>query len=173
MHFSKLFQYCPVCGAAEFQDNNFKSKKCSACGFELYVNASAAVAAFIVNDKNELLICVRKDDPAKGTWDLPGGFVDQGETVEEAIKREIKEEIGLTLISAKYLFSIPNEYEFSNFTIPTIDLFYEVKVADFIDITANDDVQSVLFVPVEQINPERFGLDSVKKSVSLYLEKRI
>ena len=77
------FRYCPICGSQQFKVNSSKSKKCEKCGFELFMNASSAVAAFITNSKGELLVERRKLEPAKGTLDLPGGFVDPQETAEE------------------------------------------------------------------------------------------
>ncbi len=54
-----------------------------------------AVDAVIINKKGEILLIKRKNEPYKGYWALPGGFVEYGEKVEEALKREIKEETGL------------------------------------------------------------------------------
>ena len=70
-----LFQYCPECGSSHFEINNEKSKKCTNCGFVYYFNPSAATVALIQNDQNELLVCRRAKEPAKGTLDLPGGFI--------------------------------------------------------------------------------------------------
>jgi len=53
-----------------------------------------AVDGVIIRDKSILLI-KRKNQPFKGMWALPGGFVEYGETVEEAILREVKEETGM------------------------------------------------------------------------------
>lgn len=85
MHFDKLFRFCPVCGSNSFMQNNIKSKRCGSCGFIMYVNPSSVVAAFILNEKDELLVCVRAHEPSKGMWDLPGGFIDDLETAETAI----------------------------------------------------------------------------------------
>ena len=71
-----LFQYCPECGSSHFEVNNEKSKKCTDCGFVYYFNPSSATVALILNDQNELLVCRRAKEPAKGTLDLPGGFID-------------------------------------------------------------------------------------------------
>ena len=128
MHFSKLFQYCPKCGSQLFVQNNEKSKRCENCDFVMYVNASAAVAAFIVNEQNELLVCRRAKDPAKGTLDLPGGFVDDNETAEQAVVREVNEELNVSVVASEYLFSLPNKYEYSGWTIPTLDLFFLCKI---------------------------------------------
>ena len=86
---------------------------CSSCGFVFYINAAAAVATFIRNEAGELLVCRRAKEPAKGTLDLAGGFVDENETAEEAVSREIAEELQAKITHAEYLFSLPNSYEYS------------------------------------------------------------
>ena len=95
MHPLELFKYCPKCGSPHFEVNNEKSKRCADCGFVYYFNSSAATVAFILNDKNELLVCRRGKEPAKGTLDLSGGFIDMYETGEEGVAREVLEETGL------------------------------------------------------------------------------
>ena len=172
MHFSKLFQYCPKCGSQLFVQNNEKSKRCENCDFVMYVNASAAVAAFIVNEQNELLVCRRAKDPSKGTLDLPGGFVDDNETAEQAVVREVNEELNISVVASEYLFSLPNKYEYSGWTIPTLDLFFLCKVKDFKTIKAADDVASFHFVPVNLLNVTEFGLDSIRKGISIFLNKQ-
>ena len=81
------FLYCPECGSSHFEVNNEKSKRCADCGFVYYFNPSAATVALILNEKNELLVCRRAKEPAKGTLDLPGGFIDMNETGEEGVAR--------------------------------------------------------------------------------------
>lgn len=168
MYFSELFKYCPVCGSKDFVVNNEKSLKCADCSFVLYVNPSSAVAAFIVNQARELLVCRRAKEPAMGTLDLPGGFVDAAETAEMAVIREIKEELGAETVGLNYLFSLPNEYLYSGLTIPTLDMFYECIIADYQAITAADDVAECFYVPSAELNPEEFGLKSIKNAVELF-----
>ena len=174
MHFSTLFTHCPACGSSNFIQNNEKSKHCEACDFTLYVNASAAVAAFILNESGELLVCKRGKEPEKGTLDLPGGFVDENETAEEAVSREITEELHATVTASTYLFSLPNQYEYSGLTVPTLDMFFSCKLEDTTHLKPSDDVEDCFFVPLTEVNPELFGLKSVKKGVALFLKgKRI
>ena len=119
-----LFQYCPECGSSHFEINNEKSKKCTNCGFVYYFNPSAATVALIQNDQNELLVCRRAKEPAKGTLDLPGGFIDMNETGEEVVGREVWEETGLKVEKATYQFSLPNIYIYSGFSVHTLDMFF-------------------------------------------------
>lgn len=172
MHFSVLFTHCPTCGSDKFYQNNEKSKICKSCGFVYYINPSAAVAAFILNSNNELLVCVRGKEPEKGTWDLPGGFVDANESAEEALIREISEELGSEAKNAKYLFSLPNDYLYGGMTIPTLDLFFTCHLSDYENIVASDDVSECFFVPLNELNPNNFGLKSIKKAVTSFLEMK-
>lgn len=171
MHFSTLYTHCPACGSANFILNNEKSMRCESCNFTLYVNASAAVAAFIVNDAGDLLVCRRGKEPEKGTLDLPGGFVDENETAEEAITREIAEELHAKVLESSYQFSLPNQYEYSGFTTPSLDLFFACKLNDIDSLKPSDDVEDCFFVPLNELNPELFGLKSIKKAVALFLNQ--
>ena len=161
------FRFCPLCGSDRFVENNFKSKRCEACGFVYYFNPSSSTVAVIVNEKNELLAVRRAKEPAKGTLDLPGGFCDCYETSEEGVIREVKEETGLNVDSMKFLFSIPNIYPYGGLDIHTIDLFFLCRVTDTKGATAMDDAGEVLWLPWEEVKPEEFGL----KSISLGVER--
>ena len=167
MRFENLFKYCPVCGSSAFNINNIKSKHCNDCGFTMYVNPSAAVAAFIFNKNNELLVCIRGNEPEKGTFDLPGGFIDYDETAENALIRELKEELGVIVTSIKYEFSLPNEYKYSGWTLPTLDIFFRVEIESYDNIVPADDVQGFKFIAIDHLNPDDFGLKSIKKAVTI------
>ena len=169
MHFDKLFRFCPVCGSNHFIQNNIKSKRCEKCGFIMYVNPSAAVAAFILNEKNELLVCERGNEPAKGMWDLPGGFIDDFETAEIAITREIKEELGIEVANGEFIFSEPNQYTYSGWTLPTLDIFFLFRVKDVVPKPA-DDVADCFFLPINKIEIDNFGFISMRKAITKFRE---
>ena len=165
MHPLDQFHFCPKCGSRNFVENNEKSKKCLACGFVYYFNSSAAVVAVIENEKSEILVATRVADPAKGTFDLPGGFIDMHETAEEAVCREVLEETGLQINSVQYLFSIPNIYVYSDFEVHTVDMFFQCKTNDFSGLKANDDVSELQFIVRSELNPNDFGLISIRKGI--------
>ena len=171
IHPLEKFKFCPVCGSSHFEVNNFKSKRCSDCGFTYYANPCSATAAFIMNDRNELLVVRRAKEPAKGTLDLPGGFCDMDETVEEGMRREIKEETGLDVEEMRYLFSSPNVYEYSGMGVHTLDMDFLVRVSSdtIAAIHAADDAAEAFWIPVDKVNPAEFGLTSIRNAVIRFL----
>ncbi len=165
-----LFNYCPKCGSSAFVVNDFKSKRCEHCGFTYYFNPLSATVAIIVNDRGEMLVATRSKEPAKGTLDLPGGFCDSYETAEEGVAREVLEETGLKVVSARYLFTIPNTYNYSGMELHTLDMFFKCDVDDCTALQANDDVSSLHWVNVESLDSKDFGLQSISRSIGMFKE---
>ncbi len=87
------WNYCPVCGASlECRDDGESARpNCAACQRFYYSNPVPAACA-LVADGDKLLFVQRAIEPCKGLWSLPGGFVELGETSEEAALRELEEE---------------------------------------------------------------------------------
>jgi 8-oxo-dGTP diphosphatase len=85
-------KYCPRCGnPAEVAYP--RSINCPHCGYGAYYNPKPVAAAIPVTADERVVLLRRGFDPGKGLWTCPGGFVDLGETVEEAARRETREEI--------------------------------------------------------------------------------
>ena len=196
LHPLAQFRFCPKCGSPRFVEHNAKSKHCEACGFTYYFNPSAATVALIERPAHQPLpsptklpsptgegsgvrpirgeglewLCVRRaKDPAKGTLDLPGGFSDMFETSEEGVIREVKEETNLDVDCVEFLFSLPNQYEYSGFLVHTIDMFYRCQVKDTACARAADDAGELLWLRPQDINPADFGLLSIRRGVEKLL----
>ena len=161
-----------MCGSHHFVANGATSKKCENCGFEYFMNPSASNVAIIKNAKGEILVERRKQEPAKGMLDLPGGFTQIGETSEEGVRREVMEETGLKVTDSQYLFSLPNVYRYSGIDIHTLDMFYLCKVEDDTIVAAGDDAAECMWIKPDDIHTEQFGLRSVRWGLIKFLERQ-
>jgi NAD+ diphosphatase len=165
----RLFKYCPKCGEAALRFVKSSKLICGKCRFEYYHNNAAAAAAIITNNKGQILFVKRAQEPKKGMLDLPGGFSDHGESAEEAIKREIKEELCLKTAWVKYLCSAANIYKYKGVTYSTVDLGFFCKVNHISKAKASDDAQSIIFIAPNKIPMKKIAFKSVKKIISFYI----
>jgi len=168
---SHLWQYCPFCGEKSFRTGTENFMQCNACRKKFYINASSAVACIIENVQGEMLLAHRAFEPAKGMLDLPGGFVNLDETAENAVKREIKEELNLETTSIQYIGSAPNHYLFGEMVYFTLDLGFKCFVKDFSNLQVADDVAGYVFLPHHQINLQEICFPSIRNILQLYLAK--
>lgn len=168
-HPLEQFHFCPRCGSPRFEEHDARSKVCRDCGFNYYFNASAATVCVLLNARHELLVCRRGREPQKGMLDLPGGFVDPGEGIEEGMLREIKEETGLTARIERFLFSFPNTYLFSGFEVITADSFFLCSVEGEARAQAADDAAELFWLPRAGLRPAEFAFSSTRKGVERLL----
>lgn len=161
-HPVNVLKFCPRCGSANFSATGSRSFKCGDCSFNYYVNSAAAVAVLLFNEKGELLFTRRAIEPHLGKLDLPGGFIDPGETGEQAAIREIKEELGIEIHSLRYLCSFPNEYIFSGYSVFTLDLAFLAKTESLHLMTAMDDISSFEFYKPLDVDLEELPSISMK-----------
>ncbi len=169
-HPFNVLKYCPRCGKNHFEPKEGPSLKCRHCGFHFYVNAAAAVAALIVNREGKLMLVTRGVEPDYGKLDLPGGFVDPGESVEGALVRELKEELGITVQKIEYAGSAPNEYIFSGYSVFTTDLAFKVTTDELGELIPEDDIQGYCFYSEDEINYNDIPAPSIKYFVQQFFQ---
>lgn len=162
--------YCPQCGSKSLVWPTEKNFTCTACNFVLYLNIAAAVAV-IIECQGKILLGVRRHEPKKGMLDLPGGFVDPAETAEQAVCRELKEELAIELCDElRYLFSFPNKYLYRGIEYDTLDFIYLVRLNEFPQFTAGDDLAEALWVDRNALDCQKIGFDSLRQALQRYLE---
>ncbi len=135
------FRRCPSCAEAALRYEAGKALRCGACGFRYFHNVAVAVVGVLVCG-DEVLLTRRAHDPAAGTFDLPGGFVDPGESLEAALCRELEEELALVLPvdAPRYLFSSSNRYPFAGIVYRTSDVWFGVRLHERPALRPADDV---------------------------------
>jgi NAD+ diphosphatase len=166
-----VFRYCPRCGATEGECPTIKLFVCRACGFHYYQNAAAATIAVIRDPQGRVLFTRREKEPARGKLDLPGGFVDPLETAEESVRREAREEVGLTIERADFLASFTNRYDYRGVTYYSLDLVFLCEVSDFAPLAARDEVLETLLLAPETVSLEEIGFESVRRAIRLLLDQ--
>jgi NAD+ diphosphatase len=167
-----IFRFCPKCASENMRRTESHAQHCADCGFLFYLNSSAAVAVFIEDDDGRILLTRRAKEPGKGMWDLPGGFVDPGETAENAVKREIKEELNLEVTGSTYRDSVSGNYCYAGITYAIINLVFICRVKHFAGMRAGDDVSEIRFFKKDEIDPDQIGLESIKSILFSLLGER-
>jgi NAD+ diphosphatase len=95
--------HCPRCGAATERIEAEWGKRCPSCRYEHYPHLHPAVITLVRNGDRCLL--ARKREWAPGRYALVAGFVDNGESLEGAVRREVKEEVGVDVTDIEYVGS--------------------------------------------------------------------
>jgi len=85
-------RFCPRC-ASSAEVSFPRSIRCPACGYRAYFNPKPVACAIPRAPDGSLWLLQRAFDPGRGLWTFPGGFVDLGESVEDAARREVREEL--------------------------------------------------------------------------------
>jgi ADP-ribose pyrophosphatase YjhB (NUDIX family) len=126
-----------VCGGrlGTVLDEGRRRLRCRRCGWTFYSNPIPAAVGLVVKGK-KVLLARRAARPYRGTWDLPGGFLERDETPEVALRRELKEEIGVGIASARFLGAFHDTYGPRGF--PVLAIVYRVRLARGRLVTASD-----------------------------------
>src|SRR5205085_1223949 len=89
----EVWRFCPRC--REELELGGGRARCPWCGFVAYANSAPTANALVVDGEGRLLLVRRAIEPFKGRWDIPGGFLEEGEHPLDGIRRELREETGL------------------------------------------------------------------------------
>lgn len=161
-------KFCNVCGGELQQAESHVT--CPDCGRNYYLNAKPCVAIVLTTSNNEILLTKRAVDPFKDWWDIPGGFVEENETLEAAIERELKEETGLVAESLQYIGSVFEEYEFRSELVPIVAAVFSGTVPEGSKVAVADDVSDYKFVRLEDVDTNLIAFENQRKFLRDYIE---
>lgn len=146
--------YCVECSQKLTQSDQVEYNCPS--GHAYFNNPRSAVAIAFINPSDKILFARRAREPQKGKLDLPGGFVDPGETLEEAVIREAKEELGVDIETLQYLISTNNTYGENTYTCDAF--FIATKWQG--DFKPADDVASIEWHPLDIMVTDEFSWEN-------------
>jgi len=166
-----LFRFCPRCGQPLPAGRRGNFIECGACGLLYFLNAVVAAGAILVDDRGRALFLRRSKDPGKGKLGLPGGFAEIGETAEENLRREVREEVNLELASLEFLCSSPNPYEYRGVTYPVLDLFFIARARSLDTLRVLEEADGCCWLAPEEIHIEDIAFPSVRAAVRRWIER--
>jgi ADP-ribose pyrophosphatase YjhB (NUDIX family) len=102
-----------------------RHRRCPRCGWTFYDNAVPATAA-VIRGRRGILLTRRARPPYAGTWDLPGGFLEPGETPERGLVRELREELGVRGTPTRLLGFYTDQYGPGGF--PVLAIVYSARL---------------------------------------------
>jgi NAD+ diphosphatase len=169
LDYSSVFSHCGKCGSSRLVFKDGKRNECLDCEWVYYQNPVAAVVAVIFFEQ-QLLMLRRAIEPGKGLLDLPGGFVNFGETAEEALKRELKEELKINSVELTYLTSSPNDYLFFEIPYQTLDSFFIATLSHPPIEYDQEEIQEICWKDPGLIDPDEVAFPSMYIIIRKFLK---
>ena len=157
------FRHCPRCAAPATPGAN--PFVCPACGFTYYFNPTVSAGAFLADDVGRLLFVRRAMEPAKGKLGIPGGFIDIGETAEDALRREVREEVGLEIADVRFEASFPNRYDYKGVTYPVCDLLFAGRALAPESAAPLDGVAGIEWRMPDDVDEDEVAFESLKNGL--------
>lgn len=114
----------------------------------------------------------RSKNPAAGKWGLPGGFIDDGERVEDALIRECWEEIGLKVSNLQYLAGLPNVYPYGGLVYHTLDLYFTANATNPEAIQPKDEVDNIAWFDPKTIDMDQVAFESCREAIRILNTRR-
>ena len=139
------WKHCPVCATAIEPDDG--RVECPECGFVTYAHSMPTASAVVADDEGRVLLSRRANDPAEGKWDLPGGFLEEGEHPVDCLRRELREEASITLTDERLLGIWMDTYEYKRRVVATLNVYYSARIGEGTPEAADDVAELRWFAP--------------------------
>ncbi len=140
--------YCPQCGSDQLQlcvpkGDSHSRQVCADCDHVIYQNPTV-IAGCIIERDGKFLLAQRAIEPMRGRWSIPAGFMENGETVEQAAMREVREETGarVELLGPYSIFSVPQMNQ--------VYIIFRARLMEFIE-PHGDETEQLSFVSANEI----------------------
>ena len=166
------WRFCPRCGAALHLDLVPASVSCPACALVVYANPKPTVCALIVDDAGRLLLGRRAIEPFVDCWDLPGGFVEEGEHPLDALRRELLEETGLEIEPGAFHGIWMDTYGQADDAGSILNMYWEARIVSGTMQAADDVSELRWFSPDELPPPDELAFTTFADALAAWRERQ-
>ena len=164
------WRFCPRC-AAELE-TDFERVSCPACGFAAHSNSEPTACALVTDGEGRLLLVRRAREPYQGTWDLPGGFLNEAEHPLEALRRELREETALDIEPGEFVGVWLDRYGDGPEAPTTLNLYWTGHVTGG-DASPGDDASELGWFAHDELPPDdEIGFPNVREVLRAWREQR-
>jgi len=141
-------RFCPRCGSPITQAFRFGKTRpsCPECGWVFFADPKVAVAVLVQN-AGMILLVRRANDPQRGKWTLPGGFMDAGEDPRQAAERECLEETGLQVRVNRLLEVVSHPADSPG---AHLVLYYQAEYLSG-ELQPGDDAEQAAYYPLDRM----------------------
>lgn len=167
MNLVDALKFCPRC-SHPLEPKATNLKVCGSCKFHFYLNPAPTTAA-IIETGSGILTVKRSIEPKKGYYDIPGGFMEPGESAESSLIRECEEELSVRVKVGKLVGGYSDVYEFQGLTVPVMSLVFGAEIVSGV-LRAGDDAESIHFFKREEILGHRLAFTNVSLALEDYLK---
>jgi acetyl-CoA carboxylase carboxyl transferase subunit beta len=133
-------------------EHSHERVECPACGFVTHSNSEPTAGGIVVDDQGRILLVKRAHDPYGGTWDVPGGFLEEAEDAVDALRREVREETGLEVEPVEFLGVWMDRYDGDSTAEATLNLYWTARAVSG-EPQAADDVDDLRWFPRDELPP--------------------
>ena len=134
------------------------------------VTADCVIFGFDESNIMKVLLIQRGNDPYKGKWAFPGGFMEIDETAEQCARRELEEETGLKDVAVEQFYTFTDVNRDPRERVITVAHYALVKLSE---VKANDDADDAQWFPLDEIPPLAFDHEEIlNKALQTLIEKK-
>jgi ADP-ribose pyrophosphatase YjhB (NUDIX family) len=160
------WRFCPRCRAD--LEPGAGRVACAVCGFVAYAGSKATIGALCTDERGRLLLTRRAIEPFLGRWDIPGGFLEEGEHPIDGLRRELKEETGLDVEPGAFFGVWIDRYGGDSTAAATLNLYWTARVAGG-EAKAADDVSALGWFAAAELPPsEELSFPNVVEVLSAW-----
>ena len=157
------WKHCPVCATGVAPEDGHV--ECPVCGFVTYAHSMPTASAVVGDGEGRVLLSRRALDPFAGKWDLPGGFLEEGEPPLDCLRRELREEAGIGLRDERLLGIWMDRYEYKQRLVATLNIYYAARVGDG-TLEPADDVAELRWFAADEVPAEELAFGHITSVLS-------